>query len=95
MSKRDAYIQKLESQYDEWDAKIRELKAKAEGAEADARVEYHKQIESLQQKQKDAKAKLDELRSASEDAWEDLKAGAESAWASLKDAVESATSRIR
>ena len=47
MSERDAYVEKMKAKLDEWNAEIDRLEAKARGAEADARLRYNKQIESL------------------------------------------------
>ena len=88
MSKRDAYVQKLQAQLDEWNAEVDKLKAKADKAQADAQLAYHKQIDSLREQQQAAHAKLNELRQSSEDAWEDLKEGVEGAWSQLGDAVK-------
>jgi len=95
MSKKDAYRKKLEAQLDEWNAKIDVLKAKANKAEASAKVEYHETIEDLQKKRSNAKDKLQTLRNASEDAWEDLKGGLEQSWSDLEAAVKAATSRFK
>jgi hypothetical protein len=95
MSLKEIYQQKIEAQLDAWTADIDKMKAKAEMAEADARLEYHKSIESLRQKQQAAQAKLQEFRDAGDDAWEDLKAGVELAWDSLEEAVKSAKARFR
>lgn len=95
MSTKEAYQEKLQSKLDEWGAQIDKLKAKADQADADAKLEYHKQIDSLRSKKEKASEKLNELKQAGEDAWEDMKAGIESAWDSLGDAVESATSRFK
>lgn len=94
MSMKEAYEKKLQAQLDEWNAEIDKLKAKADSAEADAQLEYYKQIEDLREQQLAARAKLSELRQSGEDAWEDLKAGIDSAWKSLGDAVRSAASRF-
>ena len=94
MSMKHAYQQKLQARMDAWNAEISKLKAKADAAEADAQLEYYKQIEELRQEQQAAQAKLDELREAGEDAWEDLKAGVENAWSSLGEAVKTAASRF-
>ena len=94
MSMKQAYVQKLQAQMNDWNAEISKLKAKAEGAEADAQLEYYKQIEELREQQQDAQAKLNELREAGEDAWEDLKAGIDNAWSSLGEAVKTAASRF-
>ena len=94
MSMKQAYVQKLQAQMNDWNAEISKLKAKAEGAEADAQLEYYKQIEELREQQQDAQAKLNELREAGEDAWEDLKAGIDNAWSSPAEAVKTAASRF-
>jgi len=45
--------------------------------------------------QDEAETKLQELRSASDDAWEDLKTGAENVWTEIKAAFQSAASRFK
>jgi hypothetical protein len=88
MGMKEAYEKKLQAQLDEWGAEIDKLKAKADKAEADAQLDYYKEIEELRTNQEVANKKLSELKEASEDAWEDLKAGIESAWDSLSNADE-------
>lgn len=95
MSMKDAYEQKLEAQLDTWSAEIDKLKAKAKAADADAQLDYYKQLEELRSMQHAANKKLLQLKSASDDAWEDLKAGVESAWDSLGTALNSAASRFK
>jgi len=95
MSTKKAYQQKLNAKLDEWNADINKLKAKADSAEADVKLEYHEQIENLKEKQTAAEQKLNELTQASDAAWEDLKAGTESAWNSLGNAVQNATARFK
>jgi hypothetical protein len=50
MSMKEAYQQRLQAQVDEWKAEMDKMKAKAEKATADARIEYHKQLEELKEK---------------------------------------------
>lgn len=95
MPTKEAYKKKLEAQLDEWDAKIDVLKAKANKADASARVEYQETIEDLKKKRAVAKDKLQELREASSEAWEDLKEGLEQVWADLGAAIKSASSRFK
>ena len=95
MSMKESYQKKLQAQLDEWSAEIDKLKAKADGAEADAKLEYYKQIEELRSMQAAANEKLAELKEAKDDAWEDLKAGMDSAWGSLGNALKSARSRFK
>lgn len=95
MSTKEAYEKKIQSRLDEWSAEIDKLKAKADSAEADVRLEYYKQIEKLQSMQKAANEKLGRLKKAGDDAWEDLKAGIDKDCDSLSEAVKSAASRFR
>lgn len=95
MSMKDAYEKKLKAQLDEWGAEIDKLKAKADGAEAEAQLEYYKHVEKLRSMQMAAHEKLSELQKASDDAWEDLKAGIENARDSLGGAVKSAASKFK
>jgi hypothetical protein len=53
MSNRDAYVRKLKAKLDEWNAEIDKLQAKAELAEAEAKIEYEKQLADLRAKQPD------------------------------------------
>lgn len=93
--KRKAYEEKLDAQLKEWSAQIALLKAKADNAKADAKIEYYKTVDALQHKQKEAKAKLQELKTVGDEAWEDLKVGAEKAWAEVKTAFHDATARFK
>jgi hypothetical protein len=94
-SMKDAYIAKLQAQLDEWGTEIDKLKAKADKAGADARIEYQSQIEDLRSMQATASQKLTELKEANLHTWESLKEGAEHAWNSLSNAVKSATSKFQ
>ena len=60
--KRKAYEEKLDAQLKEWNAQIALLKAKAENAEADAKIDLYKTIDALEHKQNKAKMKLQELK---------------------------------
>lgn len=95
MSKKEAYQKKLQGQLDEWRAEIDKLKARAEAADGDARLEYYKHVEELRARQNAASEKLEELRTASDEGWEDLKAGVDSAWDSLSRSIKSAASRFK
>lgn len=95
MSQKQAYEKKLRAQLNEWNSEIDRLKAKADSAEADAKLEYYKHIEKLRTRQEAARTKLEKLETASEDAWEDLKAGVESAWDDLGQAIRSAATRFK
>jgi multidrug resistance efflux pump len=93
--KRKAYEEKYEAQLKEWSAQIALLKAKADNAKADAKVEYYTTIETLQHKRDSAKTKLQELKAAGDGAWKDLKKGAEKAWEEVKTALHEAVSKFK
>jgi len=93
--KKKAYEEKLDAQLKEWNAQINLLQAKANNAKADAKIEYIKTIEVLQRKQNEAKTKLQELKAAGDEAWEDIKAGAEKAWGEVRTAFRDATARFK
>lgn len=93
--KRKAYEEKLDAQLEEWSAHIALLKARADKARAEAKVEYYKTIEALQRRQDEARTKLQELRTAGDEAWEDLKTGAEKAWEEVKTAFHDAVSKFK
>lgn len=95
MSMKKEYEKKLQAQLDEWSAQIDKLKAKAEGAQADKKIEYYEEIDKLKSMKENTNKKFIEIKNASDDAWEDLKIGMDSAWNSLSDAFDSASSRFK
>jgi hypothetical protein len=94
-NRRKVYEEKIDAQIKEWNAQIDLLKAKADKAKAEAKIDFYKTIDALQQKQEEAKAKLKELKTAGDEAWEDVKKGAEKAWADIRKAYKDATSRFK
>lgn len=90
--KRDAYVQKLKAKLDEWNAEIDLLAAKADQAEADAKIAYQERLEDLRAKRADVEGKINDLQQAGEGAWEDLKQGLENSWDILKTSFSRAKS---
>ncbi len=68
-----AYQEKLEAQLKEWQAEIDKLKAQAEGKSADAKITYQEKIKQMEQKMAYSREKLNKLKAASEDKWEEVK----------------------
>lgn len=93
--KRKAYEEKLAAQLREWNAQITLLKAKADSAKANAKVEYYKTLEVLQHKRDAANVKLEELKEAGDEAWEEVKIGAEKAWAEIKTSFHAAIAKLK
>ena len=69
MSERDAYEQKIKAKLKEWDAQIDKLQARAEGAGADAKLDYERQLKELKAARDAAGDKLRELRNAGAENW--------------------------
>lgn len=95
MGKREAYQEKMAAQLDQISAKIDVLAAKGKEMKADAKIEYYKQMEELQQKRTAAQTRLDELTRSSSEAWGELKYGMDSAYTDLLNAFERAAARFR
>lgn len=85
--KRKAYVDKMEAQLKEWEAKIGILRAKAEKTEANTRIKYYRQIEKLQKKQEETRKKLQEIKHSGEDAWDNVKGNLGKSLQDLKKTV--------
>jgi len=95
MQLKDTYQEKLETQLKEWNAKIGELRSRAERVATGARVKYQEEVEALRFRYEGAQRKLQELKQAGEGVWEDLRSGIEGAWDELRQAVDNVVSRFK
>lgn len=86
MDEKQAYQQKLDAKLDEWKAEIDKLRAKADGASADAKLQYDSQIEDLKKRRDEMEQQLEKLRNAN--------AGADKAWDTMSDAMKDAWRRF-
>ncbi len=95
MNDKELYQQKMQARLNEWKADVDKLKAKASGASADVQLDMNRQIKVLEHNIEEGKAKLSELATAGEDAWESIREGVESAWGSLKSGVTDAAAKLK
>lgn len=95
MKNKDAYEKKLRAQLDEWTAEIARLKAKSDQAEANAQLEFYKQVDELRLRKLKVEERLKDLQRASDDAWEELKGGIDDACKDLESAFRKAAARFR
>lgn len=95
MEKRKLYIEKIEANLAQYDARLLEMRGKAAEVQADMKLEYLSQVENLEKKRDEFKEKHNQLKKAGEHAWEDVKAGTEKAWNELKDSVDKASNRFK
>jgi len=70
MTKKSIYIEKMKAQLDTLNANMNTLDAKTEQAKEDARDLYKEEMGKLKHQSKLAVAKLDEMKTASEETWE-------------------------
>lgn len=94
MTNREAYKQKVRAQLDEWKADADKLRAKMKQKQADNKIDTQKYLDELKVKQQQARAKLEQLEEAGEDAWEDIKSGLEKATSELKQSYAKARSKF-
>ena len=90
-----AFQKKLEKQIQDWDAKVADLKAKAQAAKADIRADYEKQLETLVAKRELIQTRLQELRLHAGHAWGDIKSGAEKAWEEMQKSLDQISARFK
>jgi transketolase C-terminal domain/subunit len=72
MSQRAEYITKMETQLEKLNVKMNSLEAGAQEAKDEARLKYKEEMGKLRQQSKVAIAKLEELKTSSEDTWETM-----------------------
>lgn len=94
MQDKDVYIQKFQTQLDEWGVEITKLKARAAEAAADAQVELNKQLENLQARQTETNSKFEAFKHHSGEALESLKVSLESARDAMSLAFQDARSKF-
>jgi tRNA uridine 5-carbamoylmethylation protein Kti12 len=94
MSKRDEYVEKLKAQLDQWNTEVAKWEGKAQKAQANARIEYDKQLKEVRRQRDQALEQMKKVQAATGDAWVDLVRGADDAWAKMRDALEKARSHF-
>ncbi len=95
MNEKELYQQKKQARLDEWKAEVDKLKAKAEGASADAQLELKKEIKAVEIKIEEGNSRLNEIAGASDEAWEALKDGVNPTWDSMQSAFDEALSKFK
>ena len=91
-SSKENYVEKLEDELKQWEAKIDILQADADKVKEEHKEQYKKDIDEILSLKKEAKKILQKLKKMSDDEWEELKEGADKAWKDLESAIEKALS---
>ncbi len=90
MKNRDEYVEKLKAQLDQWEKQIALWEAAALEATAEAKIELEKQIGITRSRLDDMVFRMELLKGASTDAWQDIARGADEARKTMLDAFEKA-----
>lgn len=94
MTSRDEHLESFKVKLDEWNAEIGKLESNAREAQADAKAQYDKQLESLREMRDDAQKKFSEMQNATAEAWDVMLQGTEKAWNAWASAFEDARSKF-
>lgn len=89
------YLEKIEAQLTEYNAKLAEMRDKVLQVQTDMRREYINQVKILEGKRDKLRETFGQLKEASVSAWEDTKEGTERAFADLAEAFDKAMNRFK
>ena len=96
---KEEYLRQIDAKIKEFDREMQELLAKAQSGATDLKEEgkaqFDQSMEELRNKKEAATKKLNEINSASGEAWKDIKSGMESAMDELSKAFDRARSHFK
>ena len=95
MDKNSIYLEKIEANLAQYNAKLALMKAKVAETHADMKLEYLAQVEVLEKERDNFMVKYGHLKETNGQAWLDLKLGTEKAWNEMESSIEKATSRFK
>ena len=89
MSIRDVYEKKMQAQLDELKSRLEVFKERAGQEETSLQLEYYTLIEEINLELKSAHEKLQPLKQAGDDTWEEFKTEIETTWDLLDELIRS------
>ena len=90
MNIRDEYVEKMKAQLDQWNSQVAAWEAASREATAEAKVELEKQMGIMKSRADDLVFRMELMKGASADAWQDIARGADEARKTMQDAFEKA-----
>ena len=90
MKNRDEYVEKMKAQLEQWEKQMAIWEAAALEATADAKIELEKQVGIMKSRADDLVFRMELLKGASTDAWQEIARGADEARKTMQDAFEKA-----
>jgi hypothetical protein len=91
MSIREVYEKNVQSQLDQWKTRLEAFKQKADQEETNLQLEYYTLIEEIKLELEVAHKKLQLLKQAGDETWEEFKADFETTWDLLDELIRSLT----
>jgi hypothetical protein len=95
MTKKSAYVTKMETQLKNWNSDVDALAAEGEKLKGKARAAYSEQVKNLRASSGAAHKAFEDMRIASETAAEQMQAAMETAWASMQKTLKRVSSDLR
>jgi hypothetical protein len=95
MTNRDEYVEKMKVQLDQWNRQMATWEASSREATAEAKIELEKQVGIMKSRADDLVFRMELLKGASADAWQEIARGADEARKTMQDAFEKARSRLK
>ena len=95
MTSRDEYVKQWKSQLDQWNTQMTTWESAARQASTSARSELEKQMGIMRSRLDDVVFRMELVKGASTDAWQEIANAADEARKSMHDAVEKARSRFK
>jgi hypothetical protein len=95
VNNRDEYVEKMKAQLDQWNGQIATWEAATREATAEARIELEKQVGIMKSRADDLVFRMELLKVASADAWQEIARGADEARKTMQDAFEKARFRLK
>jgi hypothetical protein len=95
MGMREEYQALMEKQLSEWKAQTERFKAGAQELEAQAKVQFDRNLELLRTKQAEAWDHFQKMKAAHEGTWMQIRTHLESAGGEVKAAVEQMTRNFK
>ena len=90
MNNRDEYVEKMKAQLDQWNSQMATWDAAIREATAEAKIELEKQVGIMKSRADDLLYRMELLKGASADAWQEIARGADEARKTMQDAFEKA-----
>jgi ElaB/YqjD/DUF883 family membrane-anchored ribosome-binding protein len=95
MTDRKAYQQKMEARLNEWKAELDRMRAKVQGVEADARIEFDKQLTDIRERFETIREHFSSLAKAGGDSYERVRGTVDGALAEFTNAFEAFKQKLR